>query len=143
MKKQTLLFQGMGMDYYLPENWEHSDVGNFRIRTAFTAANGEKVFFECGNANRPKSNEYYLFINFLFNITDDPKIDDCNHSRINYDQSKLRDNYKYTKKDILKFVNDKFGTNFTDLQVNSLGSEGYRVGRNPKGYNLMENYLYN
>ena len=143
MKKQTLLFQGMGMNFYTDENVKHSDVGNFRIRTAFKDSNGKKVFFECGNGYRAKKEGYYLTVDFLFNITDDSTIDDCNYSKIEYDWIELRNNYKYTKNDILKFVNEKFGTDFKNLEVTSLGSDSYRVGNSTHGYNLMENFLSN
>src|SRR5699024_408509 len=137
--EKTLLFQGMGMNFYNEENSKHSDVGNFRIRTAFKDANGEKVFFECGNGYLAKKEGYYLHVSFLFDITDDPAIDDCNYSKIEYDPIELRNNYKYTKNDILKFVNEKFGTDFNNIKVTSLGSDSYRVGNSTQGYNLMEN----
>lgn len=139
----TLLFQGMGMNFYSEENSKHSDVGNFRIRTAFKDSTGKKVFFECGNGYLAKKEGYYLHVDFLFNITKDPTIDDCNSSKIDFDRIELRNNYKYTKNDILKFVNEKFGTVFSDIKVTSLGSDSYRVGNSTQGYNLMEDFLNN
>lgn len=117
MKK--LYFMGMGMDYDPTERMDMagSDVGNFRIRTTFHDKNGDVIFVEFGNGyiwhNQKVISHIGLRVDFQFNKSVD---EDCNKSGIKIDRDKL-DKYRYTKKDIVAYLNETFGTEFEDIEV--------------------------
>lgn len=141
MEKMVLLFEGAGGDY---KN-ELSDVGNYRIRTAFVNNEGIPVYFECGghektheykNGRRKKLKRPYwsLHIDHIFYLTGDC---DENKTGIRYDRA-LVSEHRYTKADIVKLVNLFCNASFEDIEV--LDSfEGYRVhGNAHSSYNLMD-----
>ena len=135
--KETLYFAEMGMSY----NDKASDVGSYRIRTAFKNNDGKKIFLELGNTHRYNNKgksifDWALRVDFCFYITDDPEIDDCNHSKIAYDWKQLRDDYTYNKRDILDWINNNLNCSFKEMETLS---NGYVVnGKGTNDYNLME-----
>lgn len=117
MKK--LYFMGMGMDYDPKDrtDMEGSDVGNFRIRTTFHDKNGDVIFVEFGSGcvwnNGKVISNIGFRVDFQYNRTID---ENCNKSAITIDHEKLK-NYRYTKRDIVKYLNETFGTDFDDIEV--------------------------
>lgn len=117
MKK--LYFMGMGMDYDPARDIDMagSDVGNYRIRTTFHDKNGDIIFVEFGRGylreNKKVISSIALRIDFQFNKSVD---EDCNKSGIKIDYEKLNQ-YRYTKKDIVAYLNETFGTEFDDIEV--------------------------
>lgn len=140
---KTLYFEGAG--------WSGADtsintIGNCRIRTSFINNEGKQIYLEMGAGtiyNKKCKNEierYYLYIDFCFYVTGGE--DDCNNSRIHFDWQNLKDNYNYTKKDIIRWINENLNCNFDTIEVlPDLG--GYSVHGDNSTYNLMENYNYN
>ncbi|BAO04958.1 uncharacterized protein CBO05P1_239 [Clostridium botulinum B str. Osaka05] len=143
MNKKILYFEGAG--------WSEADVskntiGNCRIRTSFVNNEEKQIYLEIGagyiyNEKHKKEIErYYLHIDFCFYITGGK--DDCNNSKIYFDRQDLRNNYNYSKEDILRWVNKNLNCSFYTIEVlPDLG--GYRVHGDNGTYNLMENYIYN
>lgn len=139
---KTLYFEGAGMDF---EPHEFSDIGNYRIRTAFTNLDGEKFYLEMGrgaiHGHKGKSkkltiiSEWGLYAPHVFKITGDN--DDENKNHISTDWKHTRDNYQYTKKDITEWVNKNLNCDFDTIQVLDF-FYGYRVHADNRGYNFME-----
>ncbi|WP_145142227.1 hypothetical protein [Paenibacillus sp. Y412MC10] len=50
IEQKILYFEAAGMDFYEEETYKVSDVGNFRIRTAFANDQGEQYYIELTNA---------------------------------------------------------------------------------------------
>lgn len=123
----TLYFEGAG--------WVAcNDVENCRIRTAFTNLDGNKIYIEFTS-----SCEGVLWCDFCHYITGNPNIDDCNESRLDCERNP-RYRCKFTKKNILDFVNFHCNTNFDEIIVlDSLA--GFRVHADGK-YNTPEAYNY-
>ena len=115
---KTLYFEAAGC-YIL-----HNDVESGRIRTAFTNRDGKKVYIEliCGCKSLAikkedksgkdmrekwiiKSEYGYMFCDSCHYITDDPKINDCMESRLPCERNLYIEKVKYTKENILNFVN--------------------------------------
>lgn len=151
--KKTLYFEGAGLDFY--ESCP-SDVGNYRIRTAFKNLNGDSIYIELGRSSRfcqvgkngktlkkPKLvSEWALHIDYVFEIVPGEK-DNCNNSRINYDWQHIKDNYDYTKSDITRWINENLNCDFDTIEVLDWLS-GYRVhGKGQEKYNLMDDFPVN
>lgn len=137
---KTLYFEGAGCDF----QDENSDVGNYRIRTAFANNKGEKIYLELGSCPRfdnklRRTTDWALRLDFAFYITGDK--DDCNNSRIEYDWLHVRDNYMYTREDIARLVNELCNTSFDTIRVLPR-FEGYRV-HGSDGYNLIDDHKVN
>jgi len=140
--KKVLYFEGAG--------WEEADssketIGNCRIRTAFTNLEGKKIYLEMGtkpiNDKKGKATgKYGINVDFMFYITEDKDIDDCNNSRIKYNRGKLN-KYNYTAKDITKVVNKFCNTEYKTIKVLPQLS-GYRVHAENRKYNLVDNFEY-
>ena len=136
MKKDILLFEGAGMDIYE----EGSDVGNYRIRTAFIDGNGNKIYLELGgnlqNCKTSKRFGWYTHIDYCFNLSVST---DENISRI-----KLKNTFfkGYSKKDLTNYINENFNCKFDTIEVLDW-MEGYRVHGNYNEYNLMNNHKLN
>lgn len=115
---KNLYLVKMGMDYNEKKDPSMigSDVGNYRIRGTFHNCNGDLVFVEFGNGceydkNKKLVSRIKLRIDHQFNISkswDENK----SHIKINYNQL---DGYRYTKKDILTYIKNKFGVKFDNL----------------------------
>lgn len=150
---KTLYFEGAGC---VPAN----DVENCRIRTAFTNKAGEKIYLEmssgckhtrvrygvAGKLESPKkiitTEDGYICCDFCHYITSDPKIDDVNYSRLSCERNaELK--MKYTKANILAFVNEHCNADFDEIVVLDNLAE-YRVfadyTKNTVNTPLMYNY---
>jgi len=150
---KTLYFEGAGC---VPAN----DVENCRIRTAFTNKAGEKIYLEmssgckhtrvrygvAGKLESPKkiitTEDGYICCDFCHYITSDPKIDDVNYSRLSCERNaELK--MKYTKANILAFVNEHCNADFDEIVVLD-NLAGYRVfadyTKNTVNTPLMYNY---
>ena len=143
--KKILYFEGAGC---VPCN----DVENCRIRTAFTNKDGKKIYIEFLNGykhtrkvnGKAVSEPGYLSCDFCYYITDDPEIDDCNKSRLGCERNTEMEKVKYTKENILAFVNENCNADFDEIVVlDSLA--GYRVFadlEDPKKRNTSEMYNF-
>ena len=136
MEKNIILFEGAGMNIYE----EGSDVGNYRIRTAFIDGNGNKIYLELGgtlyNGKTSKRFGWYTHIDHCFNLS---VATDENISRI-----KLKNTFfkGYSKKDLTNYINENFNCKFDTIEVLDR-MEGYRVHGNYNEYNLMNNHELN
>lgn len=125
--KKTLYFEGAGC---VPCN----DVENCRIRTAFTNTEGKKIYIEFlsgykhtrKGSGKVVSEPGYLYCDFCHYITDDPEIDDCNKSRLDCERNSEIEKVKYTKENILAFVNENCNADFDEIVVLD-NLAGYRV----------------
>lgn len=149
--KKILYFEGAGC---VPCN----DVENCRIRTAFTNKEGKKIYIEFLSGYKHTKVEYgkngrklknpkwisedgYLSCDFCHYITDDPEIDDCNKSKLSCERNLEIEKVKYTKENILTFVNKHCNADFDEIVVlDSLA--GYRVHRDSGKYNTPERYNF-
>lgn len=143
--KKILYFEGAGC---VPCN----DVENCRIRTAFTNKDGKKIYIEFLNGykhtrkgnGKVVSEPGYLSCDSCHYITDDPEIDDCNKSRLSCERNSEMEKVKYTKENILAFVNENCNADFDEIVVlDSLA--GYRVFadlEDPKKRNTSEMYNF-
>lgn len=143
--KKTLYFEGAGC---VPCN----DVENCRIRTAFTNKEGKKIYIEFlrGYKNERKANgkvvsePNYLYYDSCHYITDDPEIDDCNKSRLDCERNQKIKKVKYTKENILAFVNKYCNADFDEIVVLD-NLAGYRVFadiEDPKKHNTYAMYNF-
>lgn len=139
--------------YFCPEGMPDTkvnDVENCRISTAFKNDNGEKIFLEVYSGYHHtfsgkkllKSEDGFLTIEpgSCYYITDDPTIDDPNESRFLPVEEKLPI-LRYTKNDILRFVNEYCNCSFTKIEIVPSWLEGYDEYTPNKGYNLSNDYV--
>lgn len=156
MTKKVLYFEGAGC---VPCN----DVENCRIRTAFTNKEGKKVYIEFISGYKHTLIEYgkygkklkhakiisepgYLSCDSCHYITDDTEIDDCNKSRLGCERNEGIEKVKYTKENILNFVNKYCNADFDEIIVlDSLA--GFRVFTDGKhntfaAYNYGDEFIY-
>ena len=147
---KTLYFEGAGC---VPCN----DVENCRIRTAFTNRDGKKIYIELLSGYKHTKVEYgkngrklknpkwisedgYICCDSCFYITDDPQIDDENCSRLSCEHNaELKE--KYTKKNILDFVNKNCNADFDEIVVLD-DLAGYRVFSDSGKHNTPERYNF-
>lgn len=132
---KTLYFEGAGC---VPAN----DVENRRIRTAFTNKAGEKIYLEMFSGCKHTRVRYgkdgkrlknpklvtevgYICCDSCHYITSDPKIDDVNYSRLSCERNAELE-MKYTKANILAFVNEHCNADFDEIVVLD-NLAGYRV----------------
>lgn len=156
---KTLYFEGTGC---VPAN----DVENCRIRTAFTNKEGKKIYLEmfsgckhikveCGkNGRKLKSPKWitedgYICCDSCHYITSDKEVDDENYSRLSCERNpELK--VKYTKANILAFVNEYCNADFDEIVVLD-NLAGYRVFADytkdtvntPLMYNYGDTFEYN
>ena len=144
--KKTLYFEGAGC---VPCN----DVENCRIRTAFNNKDGRKIYIEftsgCKNTFDGKkyvSEDGYMFCDYCHYITDDAVIDDCNCSVLPCERAQGTNPKRYTKENILAFVNKHCNADFDEIVVlNNLA--GFRVFAEGKkntfsAYNYGDEFIY-
>ncbi len=148
---KTLYFEGAGC---VPCN----DVENCRIRTAFTNKEGKKIYIEFLSGYKHTKVEYgkngrklkhskivsesgYLYCDSCHYITDDSQIDDCNKSRLSCERNQEIEKVKYTKENILAFVNQYCNADFDEIVVLD-DLAGYRVHRDNGKYNTPERYNF-
>lgn len=112
---KTLIFEGAGW-----KKAESNGVGNCRIRTRLKTNEGRIIYLECGGRKKTK----YDSSNFPFNFTghiDHVFYDDVKEDAIKNFSPELchlsKECFEYTKREILKFVNNKLGCSFADLKV--------------------------
>lgn len=127
---KTLYFEGAGWSKAIKG---YSDIPNCRIRTAFTNNDGKKIYLEI-LADEVRKKDFrsswltyppgtpIAFVDSCHYITDDPKIDDCNNSRIYYSDGKsIERNHEsvfiFTYENLLKFVNEKLNCSFEKTEV--------------------------
>lgn len=156
MSKKVLYFEGAGCV-------SCNDVENCRIRTAFTNKEGKKVYIEFIRGYKHTVVEYgkngrklknpktisesgYLSCDDCHYITDDPEIDDSNRSRLGCARNKEIEKVKYTKENILKFVNKYCNADFDEIVVLD-NLAGFRVFVNGKcdtysDYNYGDEFAY-
>lgn len=140
MSKTVLYFEGAGMDF----NEEGSNVGNYRIRTAFLNNDGQEIYLELSGTffDDKKNNRFgwKTFITDCFNLTIST---DQNESSI---QLKTRTIEGYSKENIIRWVNENLNCSFESMEVLDW-LEGYRVHGGYKNgeytYNLMDNHEKN
>ena len=156
---KTLYFEGAGC---VPAN----DVENCRIRTAFTNKEGEKIYLEmfsgckhtkveCDKNGRKLKNtkwiteDGYIWCDSCHYITSDKEVDDENYSRLSCERNpELK--VKYTKENILAFVNEYCNADFDEIVVLD-NLAGYRVFADytkdtvntPLMYNYGDTFEYN
>lgn len=133
--KKTLTFEGAGC---VPVN----DVENCRIRTAFINDQGKAIYLEI--FDDCKGNMYVDFCFYITGEHDDKNAkdggDDCNESLVLFKRKPIERSLdfhgKYTKDNILAFVNRYCHCSFTDIEVAN-EFDDYRV-HGGDNYNLME-----
>ena len=157
MSKKVLYFEGAGC---VPCN----DVENCRIRTAFTNNEEKKVYIEFISGYKHTVVEYgkngrklknpktisesgYLFCDYCHYITDDPEIDDCNVSVLECERNSSIEKVKYTKENILNFVNIYCNADFDEIVILD-NLAGFRVFSDGKhntfsAYNYGDEFNYN
>lgn len=154
--KKTLYFEGAGC---VPCN----DVENCRIRTAFTNKEGKKIFIEFlsgfkvikveygKNGRKLKNPKYitedgYIVCDSCHYITDDSEIDDCNRSRLVCERNFNIERKKYTKENILAFVNEYCNADFDEIVIldNLAGYSVFADGKRdtPEMYNFGDVFQY-
>lgn len=125
---------------------QNNDVEGCRIASAFRNDNGEKIYLQVTTRYRyfdkkdPRNDYGYLSIHCCHYITDDPTIDDPNESRFLPVEEKLPI-LRYTKNDILRFVNEYCNCSFTKIEIVPSWLEGYDEYTPNKGYNLSNDYV--
>ncbi|HBH4055627.1 TPA: hypothetical protein KSL57_001774 [Clostridioides difficile] len=128
--KKILLFEGAGMNIYE----EGSDVGNYRIRTAFIDDNGDKIYLELGgNLQNCKTAKRFGWYTHISVSTDE------NVSRIKLNNTFFKG---YSKMDLTNYINENLNCNFDTIEVLDW-MEGYRVHGNRNKYNLMDDHKLN
>lgn len=138
MKNKTVYFEAAGMDF----SNEYSDIGNYRLRTALTNNDNENIYFEIGRTYRSNTKgkvtfEWALRIDHLFIL--DGVDNDENRTAITRDHKDTRDNYEYTKKSVLKWINLHLNCDYNDLKI----ADDYHVhGKHCNEYNLMDMLTY-
>ena len=137
----TLYFEGAG--WFGADSSKNSDLGNCRIRTAFTNNDGKQIYLELGIQNRYNDkmkvvSDQALRIDFVHYITDGNN--DCNENRINYDWEKVRE-LDYTKANVLAWINENLNCSFEAVQVLP-DLAGYRVHKDRKGHNFGDIFEY-
>ena len=142
--KKILYFEGAGC---VPAG----EVANCRIRTAFTNNNGKKVYIEFTSYTVTKDDhkkyKRYLghdigenlgFCDYCHYITDDPKIDDCNKSRLSCERNKP---FIYTYEGIKNFINENCNASFDEIIVLD-NLAGYKVFNDSGKHNTSERYNF-
>lgn len=131
---KVLYFEGAGMNI----DEEGSNVGNYRIRTAFLNSEGRKIYLELGGHkfNDKKKSGWASNIDTTFYITGDWEDENINRIKVKNDME------GYSIEEITKWVNKTFNMNFETIEVLP-DLSGYRVHGEKRSYNMMENYIYN
>ena len=88
-----------------------------------------------------------MICDYCHYITDDPKIDDCNKSRLECERNSKIEKVKYTKENILNFVNKYCNADFDEIVILD-DLAGFRVFSDGKrgtfaGYNYGDEFNYN
>lgn len=143
-----LYFEGAGMDFYSNIQTDFSDVGNFRIRTAFKNLDGEEIYLEMSSGARfdfsykkpRKLTDFALYIDYVHKVEKGEKGDQVD-IRIEYDKEKIKE-YNYTIEDITKWINENLNCNFEGIGLLDR-FYNYFVHAKNGGYNLIEDVEIN
>lgn len=104
----------------------YTDVGSYRIWVVFLDKQDRKIFLELTNCTSrlyhgsekiPPSDWFNLWCDRML-VLKNPKIQD--HEITMLDWQAIRKKYRYTKKDILAFINSQFDTEYTSLVITNL-----------------------
>lgn len=114
---KTVLLEKKGIDFYQEEQ---SDVGNYRVRLEFTDKKGNDVVADFGGYDR------YIFdgkkkVGVKRNTLafDGTRYEDKKNSGYAYNPETVDVNvydYEYTKKDLIRFINDVTGESYTNIE---------------------------
>lgn len=135
---KTLYFEGAGMDY-TPN--EKSDMGNYRIRTAFLNNEGKSIYLEVSGheftekVKSKKINVWKSHICFAFYIPENEE-EKTHYLQIPYNS------IGYTKEKLTKWINENFNCSFDTVEVLPW-LEGYRVHGDNRTYNIINNHSVN
>jgi len=148
-KNNVLYFEGAGMNFYSEEQTNYSDVGNFRIRTAFKNLDGTSFYIELGNCPRfeNKGKKMKVVTDFALRIEHLFKLEDRFKEELEMGGYEMKKNHleirklDYTKSSITKWINENLNCNFDTIQVLN-EFYGYRV-HGDGAYNLMEDIELN
>lgn len=135
--KKILYFEGAGC---VPSN----DVENCRIRTAFTNKEGKRIYIELLSGYKHTKVEYSKNGRKLKH----PKwISEKGYISCDFCHYITEDKVKYTKENILAFVNENCNADFKEVVIlDSLA--GFRVfadrkkDNTPEGYNFGDEFIY-
>ena len=161
--EKVLWFEGAGC-----EGTQRNDVPNCRIRTVFVNNDERWVYLEIfeGHVSKESAKSYagkagwkagdsYCIVDSAFYLTDDPEIDDANHSRISIDvhsgwhrwywggckDGNVWDTVKpYTMDGILRIVNEDCHASFDRIEVSTDVLAGYYVFRDNNKHHTHEHY---
>ena len=117
---KKLLFEGAGW-----EKAESNDVGNCRIRTRIKNNEGRVIYLEMGTCNR-QGNFLQIHISHCFDVKDQESNhtkDLCQFEGVQY--------HKYTKANILQFVNRELNCSFDEMEVINDNSIRVHDTKNP------------
>ncbi|MGE6227607.1 hypothetical protein [Paenibacillus chitinolyticus] len=133
-----LYFEGAGMDY---ETNEFSNVGNYRIRTAFFNNEGVPYYIELGNTYRRNEknkvvSEWALRVDHLI------KIDEKNSDYEMAKNWKEIIKFDYTKEAITNWINANLNCSFKTIHVLNM-FYGYRVHGDNRQFNIVDNHVVN
>jgi hypothetical protein len=135
--KKVLLFEGAGMNYEVDEL---SDVGNYRIQTAFINNDGVPVYFECSGNTITKAGKDTHWRTYLHQVS--YLTDYCDGSLTHIAHNWNDPMFGYNKAGIVNLVNSICNTSFEDMEVLD-DMEGYRVFGGKREYNLMDDHVIN
>jgi len=139
---KILYFEGAG--WADADTSKASDVGNCRIRTAFTNNNGKKIYLEMTSCMIHKYNKKRFigfknvvgFVDSCFYIFGD---DDENKHRISdVERSTV---IEFTKVNVLSLINNKLNCSFDDF-ITLPNLAGYSVHKSDGGYNFGDKFVF-
>ncbi|NCB44778.1 MAG: hypothetical protein EOM59_19480 [Clostridia bacterium] len=153
---KTLYFEKAGCDFWNDEPIKTiSDIGNYRVRTAFMANDGRKIYAEFSRGYRyeteSKTGKAYkqpkrihhaaLNVNFAF----EPTLMESGgklwrtENNIKYPFVEVMNNYEYTKKDILKFLKTYCRADFDEIEVLPITADFHPL-HSDGSYSTSEDY---
>lgn len=127
---QKIVFVGMGCTY--DPRWP-GDIGNYRIRTEFTSASGNRFFLEVGTSSSSED----MRVDFAIDRTMQERLDDDINQQskfFNYKGLEKGVVGKYTFDTLLNLINKYFDCYFTEIEVDNytLDTEDFNCV-SPKG----------
>ncbi len=138
---RILYFEGAG--WFGADISTATDMKNCRVRTAFSANNGHRIYLEISahmvtkNASPlVKQFKHAGWVTYCYYITGD--CDDCNKNKVPGATHKV---FEYNKANVLSFVNS-LGCSFDDV-VTLPDLAGYRVFKNSSEYNYGDKFVFN
>lgn len=147
--KKVLYFEGAG--WAGADSSKATNVGNCRIRTAFTNNEGRKIYLELlsyqksTNDKKIKRYEEYQvgdfigWVDFCFYIDTESK-DPCNEKVIREVERNIK--FNYSIEGITEMINKHLNCSFESIEVLP-NLAGYRVHGENRSYNLADEFIYN